>query len=612
MRSLLLVAFAAAAASPAFAQTANDEIVVTATGDSVRLADIPARVDVIDRADIEAQGLTTLTQTLGASAVQSGGFGQTASVFLRGTNSKHTLALFDGVRLNDGSLPNAQYNFGQDLLGGLDRVEIYRGPDSAVWGSDAIGGVVNMIPRSGGDGPFNPFLEASIGELNTRRGILGATGSSGGLDYGVSAEIYDTDGFDLVPSRMTTHTGDPDSSEIETFTGVLKKDFGSFSLDALARVRESDVDYDFIGFDDPDLTVRSTQSLWRLGGDWRAAETLGLRLSGGQVRNDSEDRDGGVQTTNAESTRDFADASADWTLGAARLRGGLSWAREQIDVVPSFGDVVHAEEDQHAAYALADAPLGGHLRASGSVRVDDYEGFGAHTTYRLGLVGQFAPLRVYASYGTAFKAPALMERFGTSAFNVGNPDLDPEESESWEIGADVALESLRFGASYYQTNIDNLIDYDFFQLKNINVGEAAIDGAEAYAEYAPGDWLAVRLSYAWTDAENAVTHARLLRRPENVWTIDAGLRPTQRLGFDLTWSWIDERVDVTYDNDGNFLSGSGIVPSYDVGAIAATFDLDAHAQIFVRVDNVSDATFENPAAYANQPRTASIGIRVRP
>src|SRR5215813_4618767 len=127
---------ATALVSTAHAQTSpSDEIVVTATRMPTPLNQVPARVDVIGRADIELQDLTTLPQALGSDAVQSGGVGAITSLFLRGANSNQSLALFDGVRLNDPSNATGLYNFGQDTLGGLDRVEVVRGPLSTIYGS---------------------------------------------------------------------------------------------------------------------------------------------------------------------------------------------------------------------------------------------------------------------------------------------------------------------------------------------------------------------------------------------------------------------------------------------------------------------------------------------
>jgi vitamin B12 transporter len=614
LKSVLLAA-TAACALPAAAE--EPEIVVTATRTPTSAERLPARVDIIDRAEMEALSLSTLQEALGADAVQAGGAGQQASLFLRGANSKHALALFDGVRLNDASTPNAQYDFGLDLLGAIERVEVLRGPASAIYGSDAIGGVVNVIPRRGGERAVEPFLELAGGSFGTIRGLMGAEGSIDDLEYGVSIETLHTDGYDLIPDRMSTDTDDPDAASVSTFTASGRRDLGRFAFDALLRARRSTSEFDtFSGgsffdlrADDPDLENEATQRLWRVGGEVEAAAQLALRLSGGQVLSDRAERDGLVETSSADSERSFVDAVAYYRAGAASLTGGLSFERNEIDTQPQFANPLSAEENQRAAHVVGQFDVGDHLVFTAAARVDDYESFGTHTTWSAGAVANFDGARVFASYGTAFKAPSLSERFETSFFNVGNPDLAPEESTSWEAGADFRLGRFNAGASYYQTQIENLIEYDFFQLMNVNIGEAEIDGAEAYVEAAPTDWASLRLAYAWTDARNGASGDELARRPEHAWRLDARVQSTERVGLALSWTYVGDRSDVTYDDSGAFAQVNGRVEGYDVGALSATFDLDERAQLFLRVDNVTDEVYEQPAAFAGPPRSILVGVR---
>jgi|CXWL01.1.fsa_nt_gi vitamin B12 transporter len=604
--------------SAAFAE--DDDIVVTGVRTPTPIETLPARIDVIDRADIERQNLISLADAIGAQAVQAGGAGQQASLFLRGANSKHALALFDGMRINDASTPNAQYDFGLDTLGGIERVEVLRGPASSIYGSDAIGGVVNLIPRRGGETAFEPFFEASAGSFETRRVVAGAAGGIGAFEYGVSTELFDTEGHDLVPARFTTATGDADGATQRAFTLSARNDAGVFAFDALVRLRRADSEFDtFSGgaffdlrADDPDLKGSNDQALWRLGAEMEAGTALTFRLEGGEVRIEREEVDGGVVANAAESTQRFLDLSARYARDGVTLVAGAELRRDEIDTLPQFAAPLQVEEEQSAFYLNGQTRFAERFTATGSVRVDDTETFGAQTTYALGLVADLGALRAFASYGTAFKAPSLSERFELSLFNIGNPDLLAEESRSWELGADWAVfEGFSVGGSYYQTRIDDLIDYNFGTLQNVNVGEAAIDGAEAYVEAAPTRWAALRLAYAWTDARNEITGAPLARRPEHSWRAEARITPTDRLGLSLVWDFVGERTDVTYSNGGVFLSGNAPVESYNVGALAATYDLDDHAELFARVDNLTDESYEQPSAFAAAGRGARLGVRAR-
>jgi vitamin B12 transporter len=243
--------------------------------------------------------------------------------------------------------------------------------------------------------------------------------------------------------------------------------------------------------------------------------------------------------------------------------------------------------------------------------VDEFEAFGERATYGAGAVFARAPFRLHAAAGTGFRAPSLSERFETSAFNVGNPDLRPEQSQSWQLGADWSVDGLRLAATYFQTRIEDLIEYDFGELQNTNIGQAKIDGVELRADAAVSAWATLQMTYDWTDARDAAGD-RLARRPEHSWSVSATIRPNEHSSVVLSWRTVGERTDVVYDDAGAFLTTAGVVDGSGVGALAATYDLDARTQAFVRIDNITDEIYEQPAAFAGEPRTAMVGIRARP
>lgn len=626
LRTALLAAACFSIALPARAQDAS-EIVVTATRTPMEADRLPARVQIVDRTMIEELNLATLPQALGADAIQSGGVGAATSLFLRGGNSNHALALFDGVRLNDASTPAGAYNFGLDTLASVERVEIVRGPLSTLYGTDAIGGVVNIIPRRGGERAFEPFAEAAAGAFETQRALFGAAGAVDGLSYGVSAERYETEGFDQVPERMTTHNGDPDGAEIDTYTAAARWEHRRFGFDVLARQRSGAVEYD-AGFprgDDPDLEQDTRQTLWRLGADAVLTSDVRARLSGGEVEGESNDRDNGARTNHNAFTRLFADASIRWSSARAgildmpSINAGFSWARESARVSGGFNDPLDQRQSVYGAYVAAQSGFGRGLSMTTSARTDDYEGFGTHATYAFGAVADLrasgAPVRLFASYGTAFHAPSLNERFASGLFQVPNPDLEPEESESWEFGADIELaaDKLWIALSYYETDVDNLVSYNFLTMQNENINRATIDGFEAELRYRPTSWIDLTLGYNQTQTADLSTNPPepLARRPENVWRAGAVLHPTERLSITLNWSWVDERWDFDFDDSGNGAFTRSFIDSYSVANLAASFDLTDSVQLFGRVDNVANAAYEPTAGYLASPRAGYVGIRYR-
>ncbi len=453
MRNLLkavLLTAASFAALPAHAQDEEEDVVVTATRTLTPIRDLPADATVIDVDAALSRGQTTLSQALedapGLGIVQSGGIGQQASLFAGGANSYHTLVLFDGLRINDPSTPNSSFDAGQDQVHALTRIEVVEGPMSALYGSDAIGGVVNLIPRHGGDGPLNARLDVAAGSHDTLSVAAGIDGTWGPFRYAVTGEGFGTGGYDLVPPRMVTHTGREDGAESAAITGVFDLQLArNFSIDLLTRHRESRADIDVFDFefvapfreiraDSPDAEIaRNDLTLARLGAIWSLSDTLSLRATAGEIKQEREQYRFGELTDGFSGERRFADLTLNWRAG--ELGGlsdvvfiaGLATEHEDISVAQGFGfpppfSFTTADQEQIGAFVTTQGRAGP-LSLTGAVRTDDYEGFGTHTTWRLGAsfdVSQSA--RVYGAFGTSFRAPSLYERFSSA----GTPDLDPE------------------------------------------------------------------------------------------------------------------------------------------------------------------------------------------
>jgi len=647
---LLLSAATVSLSAPALAQdetepaARTDVIIVTATRTETAVERLPVQVDLIDRDEIELNAISTLADALqfspGVNAVQSGPAGSITSVFTRGSNSKHTLALFDGIRLNDASAPNGQFNFGQDLLGDAERIEVVRGPLSSVYGSDAIGGVVNIVPRIGGEDGFEPYFEVSAGEFSTLRGMAGAAGTIDNFRYNVTAEVFETDGFDEVPDRYALDSDDPDGASFVSVTVLGEYDLArGFSLEALYRGRRAESEFDtFSGgpsfaqrADDPDLEVsQDDYDVWRIGGVWTSeARNLESRLRYGQVLNERASANDGAVTDTAEGTRSFAEWLNVWTpqdrsgLRDAVVTYGVQYQNDEIDTAAAFANPLSVEESAWGVFALATVGLGERFELSASGRADDYEEFGSQTTWNIGAVYNLDELnaQITGSYGTSFKAPTLSERFSNSAFTTANPDLEPEEGTSWEIGLRGALdlfdreESVRYGGVWFDSEIDNLIEFVFdlttFTGSNQNVGLADIEGYELFVEIEPCDTLTARVDYTYTDAVNGVTGARLLRRPPHQYSASVTWRPAERAALSLRYLYVGERTDVNYDDAGFFLGSGGYTEEFELFNISGTLDLNDDLQLFGAVNNLFDEEYEQPEAFAGAPRSVTIGLRGR-
>ena len=635
-----LLAFSAII-TPAHAQNSNDDIVVTATRTETPVRDLPADVTLIDAETALSQGRTTVAQALedtpGLGVVAGGGIGQQTSLFTGGANSYHTLVLFDGLRLNDPSSPSSAFDAGQDQINGLSRLEVVEGPMSAVFGSDAIGGVINLIPRRGGDGPLNARLEASAGSFDTLTAAAGIDGTLGAFRYAITGEAFTTEGFDLVPERMTTHTGDPDGAESSAVTGVFDLQLSpTFSLDLLARHRRASADIDVFDFefvppfreiraDSTDAEIsRNDVTLARLGATWELSDALSLRVTAGGIDQDrAQNRFGGV-TDGFSGERRFTDLTLNWRAGNVggmndvALVAGVAAEREKVDIAQGFGfpppfAFTTAEQEQTGAFVTAQGRTGV-LSLTGALRVDDFEGFGTQTTWRLG--GSFdvsEQARVFGSFGTSFRAPSLYERFSSA----GTPDLDPEHGGSWEIGADARFTAfgedsgLEVSALYRRTELEDMIDFLGFNYANVD--EAEISTAEARIALRPTSWLTLRAGYIYTDAQDTVANTQLLRRPEDVWLASADIAQDEFTGR-LSWRSVGEREDFTYDDNGFGASGppyTGTVAQYDVVRASLGYEFSPNVTAYIAADNALNETYEAANGIASAPQTISFGLRLR-
>lgn len=615
-----LLAAVSLAAQPAFAQESDDLIVVTGAPAPIAIENLPAAAVVIDVDDARVRGDISLDQALadvpGLQVPRSGPIGQQTSIFSGGFESNHTLVLFDGVRIDDPSTPESVFDAGQDTLGDARSIEIVQGPLSALYGSGALGGVVNILPRRGGEGALNPRLEIAGGSFDTLTANAGADGTLDRFRYALNAEGYTSEGYDIVPERIATHDGEKDGADITTLTGVF--DYAltdSLAVDLLLRQREARVDYDPGIFgniaENPGAEIQSDTALWRLGASWALSDALSLRLSGGALETDRVSSDFGVAGDEYHGDRDFADFSATWSITPEwTLLLGAQNEDENIEAV-SFGSPVTGEQEHWGAYIATQGVLGP-LDVTAAIRQDDFDGFGEEFTWRAGAaypIGEAA--RLYASYGTSYRAPSLFERFVPF---YGNAALDPERAETWEIGGDARFalfgqtEGLELGALYRASEIEDLIGFAGFAYGNVDHAEIAY--AEARIALRPTDWLTARVSYANTDAVDVATGVALLRRPEEAWSATLA---AERGAFSgqISWRQIGSRLDTTYDDFG-FWAGTAEVEAYDIVRASAAWAVNDEVKLYIAADNVLDETYEPVNGFAGAPASLLVGIRVTP
>lgn len=645
------------AATPVLAQapagTTPDsplDVVVTATRVPTLADTIPAGVTVIDRAAIETRGYTTLTEALsavpGLRVVQSGPAGGNASVFVRGTNSNHVLVLRDGLQVNDPADPGNAFNFGVDTLEDLERIEVVRGPMSGLYGSGAIGGVINLVTRKG-EGPLHGQVEVAGGSPRALLGRALLSGATGIWDYSASVESRSDQGFDVTPKREQVYTGERDGfrSQLATVNlGVTVAPDTRLSL--LLRARRSVFGYDNVGgfpsFDDPNLTGRDSNLYGRLGGTstlfggaWQTSLFLGRSQTDRRFTNllDAEDpnqtasdskyqgRRTDVQWNNTLRITDTAATTgATFTFGyqhiadQARVR-----ASSVFDGFP-FNQSVTAHSDSDAGYAGLQGTFLRRLTVTANVRGETNTLTQDATTYRLGAVLAVPELlsKLKASYGTAFRAPSLFDRYGVDTFGyVGNPNLRPERSRGYELGivTEIPLggraDGLTLSATYFDNRIRDLIQSQFGLVSTVvNIARAKANGVETAVTVRPASWLDADFTYTYTDTRDTSTGARLLRRPLNAASAGLRIRPLPNLTIAPELIYTGAFQDFLVDDFG-FGRAVGRARSGLIGNLNVTYDVTPKLALYGYAKNIGGSRFEPASGFSTPGPSVLAGTRVK-
>jgi vitamin B12 transporter len=604
----------------------TEGIVVSATRIETPVNDIGSSVTLISAEEIERNQRRTLPDVLqtvpGLNIVQTGGPGGKTSVFMRGSNSNHTKMLIDGIDANDPS-QDGVFDFGQVLTSDIERVEVLRGPQSSLYGSDAIGGVVNIVTKKG-EGPprFTGRLEG--GSFDTFNQSASVRGSVSRFNYSFNVAHFLTDDtpvtpLNLLPPGRKRINDSYENTTVSTKLGLDVTD--SFGLDFVGRYTDSTLFFtgdDFSVFPSVPAASQSEQNARQLFARGEAH----LALFDGVFKNRI-----GVSYTNYRTTIQAPDTGFglppeninhgdrikfDW-LGNIELWKGsalILGVEDQEDRL--LESPISAENDNVAGFAELQSEIAPGLFAAVSGRYDDNDRFGGKATWRIApayLVPNLGT-KLKASYGTGFKAPSLTQLFVSfPAFNFfANPNLQPEESEGYDFGFEQPLagDRVRFGATYFHNDIRNLINANATFTSLENVGEATTEGVEAFIFVTVTDRFKVRADYTYTRAVDDTTGLELLRRPKHKASLTASWLPTDGLSFSATLLYVGSQVD----GNRSFSIQRLDTDPYFVVNLAADYTLNKSVTLFARIDNLFDKRYENPTGFQRPGIGVFGGVRV--
>jgi vitamin B12 transporter len=572
--------------------TTLDAVQVTATRIERPLDEALASVTVLERSDIEASQAPDLIDLLGRQVgvdiARTGGPGGGSALFLRGGNSNHALILIDGIRV--GSTGQGVFDFAHLPLEQIERIELVRGPRAALWGSDAIGGVVHIFTRD----PSRTSVRATAGSY----GRAGASAGTGFGDdrrgFGFTAGYQRLRGFSATnPDSVFSYDPDDDGYRNRNLSLRGRTTLGNQVLAFQAIGTNADVEFDR-GTTEARNSSGGVTLAGELGGRWSHQLTLG------HAREDLDTVSSFSNTFQSRRT------SLDWIntlqVGAdARLNLGVNWQQENGSSSNIFaGRIFDEQRISKALFAGYGGRFGAHV-LDFSLRRDDSSQYGGETTGNAAWGWDInEAVQVRLSWGEGFRAPNFNELYypdGGFGF-AGNPDLRPESSQTWETGLEFRpADGHRIGLSAYRSRVRDLIAFAAPVTNNaININHAELEGVELEYRFERGGWIAGG-NLAWQDAVDARTDAPLLRRAKRKAHVDLGYRFGNGLELGLDGDYVSDRADFGADLD-----------AYALAHLRLAWQFNPSWRLEARVENLTDRDYAVVYGYNTPGRSGVLNL----
>ncbi|WP_312180769.1 TonB-dependent vitamin B12 receptor BtuB [Pantoea sp. CTOTU46764] len=588
-----------------YAQQNDDTQIVTANRFAQPVSSVLAPTSVVTRGDIDRWQSKTLSDVMrrlpGVDIAQNGGMGQSSSLFIRGTNSSHVLVLIDGIRLNQAGVSGSS-DLSQIPLSLVQRIEYVRGARSAVYGSDAIGGVINII--TGRDKP-GTTLTAGVGS-NGYQSYEGSTQQQLGdaTRLTMAGNYTYTRGYDVVANLPDVY-GDPAQKDRDGFMskslyGSLEHQFsdelsgffrgyGFDNRTAYDGTYSYDSSFNITGLNDTrQLYSQTWDTGLRYSHDIYSTQLIASYSRSKDYNYDPRTGRYGPATTLDDSKQYNLQWGNTFQVGQGTVSGGVDWQKQTTE--PGTAYVTHSTELRDTGiYATAQQKFGD-VTLEGALRGDDNSQFGWHSTWQGGASWEFVDgYSVFANYATAYKAPRLGQLYGS----YGNSDLKPEESKQWEGGFEGLTGPVSWRVSGYRNDIENLIDSDPSTFIYYNIDIVRIKGVEATASFDTGP-LSHQISYDYVDARDAETNQQLVRRAKQQvkyqldWTV-----------YDFDWSvtyhYLGDRFDTDYNH--SYTAERVKLGGVSLWDLAVSYPVTSQLTVRGRIANLFDKDYETVYGY---------------
>ena len=621
------------------------EVVVTASRLDMPASQVPNSLTVITAQDIEKKQAGTVNQALqnvpGFDVAQWGGPGEITSTFLRGGGDEATLVMMDGIPLNDPIATGRSYDYLDSLsLGGVDRIEVVRGPQSVLYGSNAMAGVVNIVTRRGATGPTTGTVLAEGGSYGTVRQAASVAGGGPQGDYLLSASYFGTAGFPSAEKAFGNSLNNPYSG-YSSFLKLGAAPVSNLREEVLVNYNQSRINTDdgagssfqpMPVMDDPNYWIDQKQVL--VGsrtslnlGNWEQSLTLSFG-DNNRYFNDSQNPAYPFSSTFADQY-DGQTAQVTWhnsieTLPGKTLLFGLQgtqeWGYESALYSGMASPPLEASQWSESAYLGVLLNQDGRFFLNAGDRVDNNNAYGVHSTYQAG-AAYFVPgleTKLKANYGTGFVAPSLYQLY--AAAPTGNSSLQPETSTGYDFGFEQPLagNALRLGAAYFHNDFENLIIFvgPFGSGQYQNSSSFQTQGVEATLDLRVAQVLTLKGSYTYTEVETDIPatqdNSPLLHKPANQAGVDLDYQ-SGPVEAGVSASYVGVRPDFDfYYPPPAYASPVGPVTlaEYYLVNLRASFQVDEHVKLYARVDNLFNQFYEQVYGYGTPGLSAYGGTKI--
>lgn len=609
------------------------EVVISATKTNANTLQLASSISVIDAKQISNSNSNNVFDVLrnetGISFTRQGGNGTLSNIYIRGSNSSHTLVLIDGVEVNLTNDPSGVYDFSALPVDNIERIEVLRGPQSTLYGSDALAGVINIITKKGNGAPKFSLLTEG-GTYNTYKGMIGLNGSINKLNYSLALSRSGSEGFSAASEKYGNT--EKDGYTFNNLTSVLGYDLSdNAEINLYTRFLKSESDNDQFGGmfgDDPtyltkqeEFSIRGEGKIKLLNGNWN--QKLGLTFIRNVRKNSFDTSSASAYYSNAlyDGRRYKIDWQNDFQLSKGNLlTAGIEFEKEESSseyysfnyiLLPDYASVIpNKDANTISAFLQDQIKFVESFFITLGLRLDKHSKFGSQFTYRIAPAYMLweTGTKIKATIGTGFKAPSLYYLYDPA---YGNENLNPEESFGWDFGIEQFFfkQNLSFGITFFYNKFSDMFGFDYQTFKTINIKQAVTKGLEFYFQTKPIDDLEIKANYTFTDARDVSPNSsdfdtKLLRRPESKVGFFTSYSFSAKTNLNAEIIWVGTRDDIDFSTyQRTELKG------YVLLNLAAHYNLFDFLRLNARVENLLDTDYEEVFGYATPGLSFYGGIK---